>query len=189
MGFNLYGLGNIHKCWIKDHKVFYEQTASGAVYSYDTALDVEIPPQKNLFVSDNVAFLLYHDGKEYIGRYDGVISVYRQSDDMLVGLSNWNPPTYPPLKTCGYYRTPVQIEEIFLDLRDQVTVYTKWHNQEAKLSKPLNLKLDESWLIVNYEMDATIGTWHILDEGGVPVEVDVWFVQNEVWRRNCPIFL
>lgn len=189
MGFNLHSLGNIHKCWIKDHKVFYEQTASKIVYSYDTGLDVDIPPQQNIFVSDNVAFLLYHEGKQYVGRYDGVISIYRQSDDMLVGLNHWSPPVYPPLKTCGFYMSPVQPEEIFLDLRDKVTVYVKWHNIEAKLSEPINLVFDEPLCIVDYSIDTTPGSWHILNERGVPVEVDVWFIQNEIWRKDCPVFL
>ena len=189
MGFNLYSLGNIHKCWIEDHKVFYEQTATGKVYSYETALDVTLPAQKNLFVSDNVAFLMYSEDKEYVGRYDGVISIYRRSDNMLVGLSNWKPPTYPPLKTCGFYQSPVQPEEIYLDLRDQQTVYVRWRNIEARLPKRLNLVFDEPLTVVGYEAFVDEGPWFIYDKGGERVEVDVWFVQNEVWRRDCTILL
>lgn len=189
MGFNLYSLGNIHTCWIENHKVYYESTATKIVYSYDTALDVTLPKQLNLFVSDNVAFLMFDDNNKYIGRYDGVISIYRKSDDMLVGLSNWKPPTYPPLKSCGFYTTPVQPDEVMLDLRDKQTVYVRWHNIEAKVKVPIDLKFDEPMGIISYEAFANEGPWHIYNERGEPVEVDVWFIQKELWRRDCTILL
>lgn len=189
MGFNFHNLGNIHECWIENNLVFYRQTSTGKVYSYHTALNVTLPAQTNLFASNTVAFLLYDDEKEYIGRYDGVISIYRRSDDMLVGLSNWKPPEPPSLKLCGFYDSPFGPDEIKLDMRDQQTVYINYKVIEARLKEPLTLKLDKDMSLLSTRACPEEGPWHIYNERGESVAVDDWFIQDEVWRRDCTVFL
>lgn len=189
MGFNLYNLGLIKPCWVENGNVCYELTGSGTILRCPTRLQKDIPRQLNLFMSKTVAFLLYDDESMYIGRYDGVISIYDRETEILTGLNNWDAPAYPPLKVCGYYRSPVQLCEINLDLRDKVTAYVNYNSMEAVLTTPINVQFEEELNLVGAEIEPKIGSVSIYNERGEEIEIKTWSVQNDVWRQNCRVFL
>ena len=188
MGFNFYGYGNIHPCGVKDGNVYF-RLPSGLVVKYPTGLDVEIPEQTNLFYSTKVMFLLYDDENMYIGRTDNSISIYRRSDELLVGLNNWEPPKYADTKVCGFYNDNGQLLEIHLDVRDNRTVYICSRGLQGLLKEPLDedFQLNDGWF--SALVWGNNKNYHIFNKRGEPVEVDVWTIQDDVRRRNCPVFI
>ena len=190
MGFNFFCYGNIHPCGIDNNEVYY-MLPSGKRVSFPTKLDVTIPLQTNLFISDTVAFLLYHEDKMYLGRYDNSISIYRMSDEMLVGLNAWEAPKYSETEVCGYYNVRGVIEEIHVDLKDRQTLYICGKNYEAVLKEPLpeNIEFDLEMSSFSAAIHGNRDNYHIYSRGGVPIEVNVWSVQDGLRRQNCPIFL
>lgn len=186
MGFSYHGYGNIHYCWIQDGIIYEESNVTGVVRQYKTRLTVNIPRQLNLFVSHTVAFLLYHEDKMYIGRYDGFISIYRRADNLLVGLNNWDIPAKPYLTRIGFLNTPVGHKEILLEVNDRRTVYMKWKGAEGMLDRPF--PLDAYDLSDNVIADK----WEdvkFITEGGDMYGIIVWNIQEDVWRHNCKVFL
>ena len=188
MGFNYYQFGNVHPCGISNHQVYYT-LPSGLKISHETSLDVEIPEQLNLFISNTVAFMLFHEDKMYIGRYDSSISIYRVSDELLVGLNTWNPPRYVETRACGFYNYDGFIKELHLDLRDKRTVYIGDLYIQGVLEKPL---VDEIDMDLSFFSAKVIGTRHDYSsykKGGESVEVNIWTVQEGIRSRDCRIFL
>lgn len=187
MGFNYYGLGNLNPVGIKDGFV-YCRLPSGHEIKYPTKLDFDIPEQVNLFYSETIAFILYHEDKMYIGRFDSSISIYRLSDELLVGLNTWEAPKYVETVHCGFYRLKGKSYEIHLDLRDRKTVYVLGLGIQGCSSKELEkeFNIDESNLASNIDVN---NTYHICSERGEWVEINNWTVQKDVRRRNCPIYL
>lgn len=189
MGFNFHGYGNIHSCWISGGYVYEETICTKRVYSYATRLNVEIPKQLNLFVSNTVAFLLYHEDKMYIGRYDGVISIYRRRDNLLVGLNNWDAPKVPYLYTAGFLDTAAGARSVKLDKRDNLTLYTRFNRIEAKLEKPFEYDYSSMVNVHEKSMDGDMSKFKVYTEEGEVIGTDVWFVQDDLRRQNCPIFV
>ena len=189
MGFNQYQQGNIHACWIEDGFVCQETACTHEVYKYPTRLEVNIPKQINLFVSFTVAFLLYDSEKMYVGRNDGVISIYRRSDNMLVGLNNWDAPTFPPLLLVGFFNSPGGLKEVYLDTRDRRTVYMKWRRMEACLERKFEHDYTDIFDVEAMAPAPTFDSWCLYTRGGERIGINVWFVQDEVWRQDCTIFL
>jgi hypothetical protein len=189
MGFNYFNYGNIHPCGISQGKVFYI-LPSGKRVEFETKLNVEIPEQTNLFISDRVAFLLYHEDKMYIGRFDDSISIYRKSDELLVGLNSWKAPMESKTVVCGYYNNGYSITEIHLDLRDRRTVYICGENHEGVLKEEITnniFDLDRSSFSASVFGDSK--NYHIYTKGGNVLEVNDWHIQDDVRKRNCRIFL
>ena len=186
MGFNNHGLGNIHECKIQDGFVYDIMPLSGSQYRYPTRLPVNIPAQTNLFVSDTVAFLLYHEDKVYIGRFDSVISIYRKSDMLLVGLNNWDAPEKPYVRQIGLLNCPIGCVPLQLDMRDKITIYNSFKRAEGKLTKPFDA--EDYTLGIN----KVVRKWddvQLVAEGGDLYAIDCWNIQDSLWRRDCPVFL
>lgn len=182
------GYGNIHPCGVKDGKVYYDLPSGHRTY-FETALDIEIPIQVNLFISDTVMFLLFHDDKMYVGRNDQSISIYRTSDLLLVGLSYWKPPKYAETKLCGYYNNRGDIYEIHLDLKDRRTLYICSLSKQSVLDKPIDCEFDLDAALVSASAFGLYDNYHIFKKGGEPVVSDVWTIQEDVRKQNCRIFL
>ena len=188
MGFNFYSYGNLHPCGVSNGKVYY-MLPSGKRIEFDTKLDIEIPKQTNLFISDKVAFLLYHEDKMYIGRYDSSISIYRTSDELLIGLNTWTPSKYAETIHCGFYTYSGAIYEIHLDLKDRQTLYVCRLGIEGCLKSPVEPSFDLDASALSASAWGNSNNYHIYNKRGEPIEVDVWTVQDDVRKRNCRIFL
>lgn len=189
MGFNNNNKGSIHLCWMENGVLYEEAACSKQVRSYPTKLDISLPKQKNLFVSNTVAFLLYDEDKMYIGRFDGVISIYDKNSRLLLGISAWSPPEGVPLKLIGFFHTAAGIKEVNLDLRDHQTVYIDWHRIEALLSKPFNITITDTFTALDRCYTPTLSTWYFFDKEGNKVGLSVWDIQNSLWKQDCEIFL
>ncbi len=189
MGFNYYNLGNIHPCWIEGGYVCHEVEVSHSIYRYQTALELSLPRQQNIFYSHMVAFWLQDTEKEYIGRYDGVISIYRRSDNMLVGLSNWKAPFRCATPITGFYLAPTGKSEVFLDSRDGVTVYTKYKAQEGLLERKIVDPFSDALGVITDNQFNGQESCMIFDRGGDSVAVNIWYPQDSLWRRDCRVYL
>lgn len=188
MGFNYFGYGCLHPCRVENGAVIYK-LPSGLEVSHKTALEVNIPEQTNLFISDTVTFLLYHEGKEYVGRADGSISIYNQSDDLLVGLNYWDRQLYPETKLCGYYADGKIIKEVHVDLRDKQSLYVVGDYRESIAKSPIRITANTDIALNDAKIYNAVLDYSIYNERGEPVEADVWTVQEDVRRGNCRIFL
>lgn len=186
MGFSYHGFGNIHYCWIQDGVIYEESSVTGVIRKHLTRLPVNIPKQLNLFASKTVAFLLYHEDKMYIGRYDGIISIYRKSDNLLVGLNNWDVPNKPYTTRLGFIKTSTGLKEILLDVSDYKTLYMKWKGAEGLLNKPFP---KGSYVIGDCPVSDSWKDTVFITEGGEVYVIDVWNIQEDVWRHNCQVFL
>lgn len=188
MGFNFFNYGNIHPCGVSSGKLYYV-LPSGKRIEFNTKLDINIPEQTNLFISDTVAFLLYHDDKMYVGRYDSSISIYRISDELLVGLNTWEPPKYAETMLCGLYYNGACTCEIHLDLKDKQTVYICGEGIQGCIGHPIEPAFNMSDSTLSAAAFGTEKNYHIFGKGGEPIEVDVWTIQDDVRKRNCRSFL
>lgn len=186
MGFSYHGYGNVHYCWIQDGLIYEESGVTGVIRTYPTRLAVNIPRQLNLFASRTVAFLLYHEEKMYVGRFDGIISVYRESDNMLVGLNNWDVPSKPPVRQIGFMKDPSGLKEVLLDLNDNRTLYMLWKGAEGCLDKPFP---PGSYTLADTEVSEKWRDVRFVAERGDMYAIDVWNIQTDVWRQNCKVFL
>lgn len=188
MGFNYYNYGTIQPCWVKDKTLFWED-ASGNVRQHTTTLEDAIPRQCNVFYSVEVAFYLEYSEKVYIGRFDGVISIYRKRDMLLVGIQHWEPPQYPVLKTAGYARGQAVLYPIYLDTFDYTSVYCTYRSACSRLLKPYT----GEFLVDGYVIEALRvpkdSVYNIFSDGGEYIVTDVWSIQDDLWRRNCKSFL
>ncbi len=188
LGFSYYRYGRIKPCGVSGGSVYYT-LPSGYRVMHSTQLQVEIPEQTNPFISETVAFLLYHEEKMYIGRYDGSISIYRMSDELLVGLNNWEAPKYVDTQVCGYYSEGSLLDEIHLDLRDRQTVYICGHGSEGLLSAPIEPKFDLHSASFSATVFGASEDYSIFNERGEPIEAKFWPLQEDVRSHNCRIFL
>lgn len=189
MGFNYFDIGQIHPCGIANKQV-YQKLPSGKVISYPTGLDITVPEQLNLFISDCIAFVLYDNENEYIGRFDGTISIYRKSDDLLVGLNFWTAPKVPNVIPCGYLYNGKIHSDIFLFLDDGQTVATADSRYESILTKPTsNREFDFDKAMLGCLTATKPRTPCIYDKGGHVYETGSWNVQTDLWKQNCKIFL
>ena len=189
MGFNQYNFGNIRDCWIEDGFIYQEAPYTKHVFRYPTRLPVSIPRQCNVFVSDTVAFLLYYDQKMYIGRFDGWISIYRMSDNMLVGVNGWTPPGKPETDLIGFFKAPNGTVEVRRDRLDPLTIYAMYEGVEGLLPKSIpsahcNIPKETTFRYLRKDYD-----WFVIDEGGARVEIELWNLQDERRRRDCRVFL
>lgn len=189
MGFSQYRFGNIHECWIEDGLVCQEMPCTKQVYKYPTRLTDNIPRQLNIFSSFNVAFLLYHEDKMYIGRNDGWISIYRADDGLLVGLNNWDAPNAPITSLIGFFNSTDGIRDVYLDMRDKQTIYSTWRRAEARLTLPFDGSYTDIIDIESYAPAPTLADWYLYSKGGERIGVDVWSVQEALWREDCKVFL
>lgn len=188
MGFNYYRYGHIKPCGVEDGYVYY-MLPSGTKVKHKTQLSINIKEQTNLFISDTVAFLLYNEDKMYIGRYDGSISIYRVSDELLVGLNNWEPPRYVETKPCGFCKFGEYLDEIHLDLRDNRTLYICGRGSEACLSAPISSDFDLCTSSFCVSVLGSDNDYAIFDERGDPIAAKFWPIQEDVRIQNCRIFL
>jgi len=190
MGFNFFSLGNIHPCGVQNGKIYYVLPSGKHVY-FQTQLDssITIKEQTNLFYSKTVAFLLYHDDLMYVGRFDKSISIYRTSDELLVGLNFWEPPRYADTVCCGFYNDSGSIEEIYIDLIDKQTLYISGTNMEGLANKPLDIDFDLDAAVFSARVFGNDKNYHIFTKRGEAIEVDVWTIQDDLRKRNCRIFL
>lgn len=189
MGFSQKQYGNIQYCWIENGYVCHETACTKRVYKYPTNFEGTVSRQVNLFFSFTVAFLLYDDENMYIGRYDGIMSIYRKSDNMLVGMKSWEPPMGPPLNLVGFFSSPNGTREVYLDTRDNQTLYSKWRRLEAKLERPFTLDYTDIFDPESLAPAESFDKWCLYTKGGERIGIDVWFVQDEVGRHDCPVFL
>lgn len=186
-GFNYFGFGCLHPCRVENGYIIY-RLPSGLEVKHATGLEVNIPEQTNTFISETVVFLLYNDGKEYIGRLDGSISIYNQSDDLLVGLNHWEKHLCPRTKLCGYYLDGKFVKELHVDLRDNTSLYVIGDYREAVAKRPIGSVSTDSALS-DTTLYKSLLDYTIYDERGEPIEADVWTVQEDVRRGDCRIFL
>lgn len=187
MGFNYYGIGNILSCGISKGKVFFK-LPSGKICECDTMLTDEVPEQCNLFISDTVLFLLYTEDKEYIGRYDGSISIYAKGTDLLVGLNVWTPPR-KHLILCGHLAVKKIVDDIYLIGLDDLSLGT----QRMRCSSCMNTKyLGDFNLLLSLSMAQSVNEdikACIYDIGGNLYETSTWVIQTGLREQNCTVLL
>lgn len=189
MGFNLYNLGVIRECWLDKGTLKYKSPVTGHVDVCETDLDVSVSPQTNIFYSKNVAFFLEDETTWYIGRFDGKVSLYNKINQLLVGLRNWVVPPHPPTAVCGYYKPMGVVYEVALNLSDKQTLFCGHHNIEARLIRPADYDFDLSYAVKICQQAPGSEKLHIYREGGVECGTEFRTVQNELWQRNCKVFL
>lgn len=189
MGFNYYNLGNIHPCWVENGFIHYEVETSHTIYKHETALQVNLPRQTNIFYSELVAFYLQDLDNVYVGRYDGVISIYRKTDNMLIGLSNWKAPMHCGMNLVGFYYTPAGKREIYLDSRDSKTVYVSYKSMEGLLERAVTKPLIDALGYVTEQSLSEKDSYVAFDERGESVAINFWHTQDSLWRRDCRIFI
>ena len=187
MGFNYYGIGNILSCGITKGKVFF-RLPSGKVCECATMLTDEVPEQCNLFISDTVLFLLYTEDKEYIGRYDGSISVYAKGTDLLIGLNVWTPPT-KFLTLCGHLAVKQIVDDVYVIGLDDLSLGTPNMRCSSVMSSKylgdFNLNLSLSMASSGRNDLKSF----IYDIGGNFYETSTWTIQTGLREQNCPVFL
>ena len=186
MGFNYYRYGCIQPCGIENGKV-YHILPSGARREYPCGLNITVPLQTNLYYGETIAFVLEHEGKEYIGRFDGSISVIRKSDGLLVGLNNWVPSRAPKMIECGIYREHGITQVIFLDPSDRQSLYIYGQPMSSKLRVPYNGTFDTVDSILSFMIEGTRNT-HVYTEGGEALATEIWDIQTSIRGRDCRIF-
>lgn len=186
MGFCNRAVGNVRSCYIKDGFVVEKSSLTGEEFKYPTRLDVNIPEQCNLFKSYTVMFYLEHEGKVYIGRTDGFISIYRKSDMLLVGINNWDAPCRLITRTVGFYIRPNGVADIRVDARDRRTLYVGWRNIEALADK--EIPLDDGDFIDLPSIDGKISDFKLL-VGGDLIGVSDWNIQNVSGEQDYKVFV
>lgn len=190
MGFNLYNLGVIRECRLNVGILEYRSPITYKLHQCKTSLVDSCEWQRNIFYSKSVAFVLYANDKVYIGRYDGKVSIYRRSDMLLLGLQNWDVPARPSTVCCGYYCEGGMPYEVFLDRSDAKTLYCGFHNIEAALvNGGRGMVFDLSYAAAMSEKRADGGPWYIYLEGGVRCATECRIIQDELWRRDCTVYL
>lgn len=193
MGFNLYNLGVIRECWLENGTLKFKSPVTGQVTACETDLDIEVEPQTNIFYSKTIAFYLlpYFNGRKIclIGRFDGKVSIVDAETNLLIGLRNWVVPPHPPTAVCGYFKPQGVVYEVALNLSDKQSLYCGYHNIEARLIRPADYDFDLSYAVGVCEQLPGSDKLHIYRKGGVECGTEFWTVQNELWKRNCPVFL
>lgn len=124
----------------------------------------------------------------YIGRYDDSISIYRMSDELLVGLNNWKAPKYPETCLCGFRTIGKMLSEIHLDLRDRQTLYVCGDRDEGLLSTPIKSGFNLHDSVFSAILDSS-NRYSIYNERGEPVEAKFWPLQKEIRVQDCRVFL
>lgn len=188
MGFCYFGYGHTHPCKISGGKVSY-LLPSGMWVSANTALQEEVREQTIPFLSDTVAFYLEDNDKSYVGRYDGSISMYRLSDDLLVGLNYWEAPKYPNTVLIGYFNNDYTLGEVHLDLNDHRTAYVSGAFMQGCFPEPvygdIDLFASESMAAARYKQRDT----YIMKGDDSLVAENFWSVQKNLRVRDCRVFL
>ena len=188
MGFSYFNYGCIHPCGVKDGMVYYE-LPSGVIVKYKTSIAVDIEKQTIPFYSNYVAFCLESNGTEYVGRYDGSVSMYDTRTGLLIGLGNWEAPKYPEIMHCGFYTESSRIIEVYLDLRDYRTLYVGKEYMQQLLPNPIKPKFDLEKAFLSVNTYGNVYKKHIYDERGDSVASDVWDIQDSIRKRNCRSFI
>lgn len=188
MGFNYYNYGNIQPCRVEGGNLIY-RLPSGKEIVKKTQLKVDIHEQCNLFISDTVSFLLFEGGLMYVGRADGSISIYRESDELLVGLNNWEKDQFPETQLCGFYKENGGLSEIHVDCRDWQTLYIcgEYMQSYSRHELPHEFNLDKA--VFDARIFGCGGSYHLFDSKGVRLRGFIWTVQDDVRQRNCRIFV
>lgn len=187
MGFNYFNYGTVQPCAIQNGKVLH-RLPSGKIIEYPCALDVDIPEQTNFFYGETIAFWLKHNGLSYYGRFDGSITIIRDSDGLLVGLNHWEAPKRPTVQHCGIYLEHGLQQSIYVDLRDRQSLYTYGQPISSALLNPCNEEFDTLSSTVSSLIEGVI-SGHIYTKGGEALGTKVWNIQKSIRGRNCRIFL
>lgn len=186
MGFSNFGYGCLMPCGVKDGSVILE-LPSGMIIGYPTHLEVTLPLQTNLYFGKTIAFLLEDEEKEYIGRFDGSITIVRKSDGLLVGLNNWDAPKHPRIKSCGLYLEKGISSPVYIDLNDNQSLYVQDLPISSKLRTPYSGDFNELDSTMSSLIDVNVAS-HIYTKGGMALGTEVWNIQTSVRGRNCRIF-
>ena len=185
MGFSYYGYGNIMPCGISSGQLWF-RLPSDEIITCETSFDTDltIPEQVNLFRSNSVMFLLYHDGFEYIGRYDGTLSKFKINDNIVQGLGWFKPPVLN-LEPIGIYCVGKYYYNVMLNKLDYQSIHIK--------EIPLSATLDEKVFGVNFSMDRAFtsflidsksGNTYIYNIGGKRYVNSPWNVQASSEQSN-----
>ena len=187
MGFNYFGYGCVQPCGVINGKV-YQVLPSGMAVFYNTKLDVTIPEQVNLYYGKTIAFWLKHGGRDYIGRFDGSITIIRESDGLLVGLNSWEAPKRPEVIPCGMYAEKGIPQVCYIDNRDRQSLYIQEQPISSKLVVPYNGAFNQLDSTLSFLIDGS-GVGHIYTKGGDALATEVWNIQKSIRGRNCRVFL
>ena len=187
MGYVTFDIPHVNECGVKDNNLVIK-LFSGKVVTYKTNLGFDIPPQRNLFNSKRVAFLLYHGEDVVIGRNDGTISIY-DKHGLLIGARCWESPKLPPLSCAGYFINDIgKTKRAYVDTRDGVTVYRgDWI---AVMPYPILEILNEESLRMSLACAEAkvLPAQHnccIYTEGGEIIDPSEWFVHTlHKWSDN-----
>lgn len=190
MGFNYFGYGCIQPCRVEGGYVI-RRLPSGAEQKYATRLTVDIPEQLNLFIAPNILFYLKHDGLEYIGRKDGSISIYREKDDLLWGLNNWDISGIPLLKVCGYKIFGKMHAYIYQDKFDQQSLYSSFAKRySSKLPEKMEMFWDMNAAEIGWVIQGDDSSDYVFSRrGGERIAIDGWQVQDLIRSTDCRRFL
>lgn len=190
MGYNNFGRGNIHPCEIQGDK-FSWYDSLGVKHSYDCTLQFDVPKQCNIFFSIDIAFYLLLEDKVIIGRYDGVISVYKKCFDdklMLVGIQHWSVPYKSRMEIAGYVPGDNETYPIYLDAENRQTLYCFYHNIEGTFPTPYDgdFLVDIDYIGALSKCKERVA---VFNERGEHLAQVKWSVQDRLWRRDCEVFL
>lgn len=187
LGFNYYGKGHIHRCYVRDGNVV-EILQSGVEVKYPTKLNIDIPVQQNLFLSDHIFFWLRKDNLDYIGLCDGNILIV--DGNLLVNWSTWTPPFYQEVRHVGFVGAAGNLRSVYLDMRDRRTLYTDTDRQECLVEQEIKGEFDTDLAVAAAAIvDVTAATYIISKGGDLRVGDYTWTVQNDLRVSNCRVFV
>lgn len=185
MGFNYFNQGNIRDCCVENGKILVRDPY-GNITSYECSLNKNLPWQINIFLDPFVAFVLYDEDKEieYIGRFDGTISGYRCSDNLLCDLGKWIIGVLPMFIHIGYIRVNDGLARIVLDDKDKMSVFAEVRRWETRLKSPFKYPVDLYGASVFAESNR-IEDYYIMLKGGIKFELPVWSIQSGLRIGAC----
>ena len=147
--------------------------------------------QRNLFVSFDVAFYLFKEDTVYVGRYDGCVSIYRKCANdklLLLDIQKWTPRALNLIEA-GYKRGHAVMYPIYLSTHDYQTLYCAYRNAEGHLKEPFHGEFLISAEVLDLLAVNTTEEFSVFNERGELLETVNWTIQEELWRRDCPVFL
>ena len=133
MGYRNYGYGSYLPVRIHNNNV--EIRFNTGVEYYPTRSKLETDWQINKFDLLETLFVIEHDGVRYVGHYDGSISGYDRTTNILTYVSGYQVPKKPHLKQVGGVQTVIACAAQLDIVRERI-VYMPYTFDEFVFNEP-----------------------------------------------------
>ena len=133
MSYRNYGRGSYLP--VRIHNGNVEIKFNTGIEKYSTGVKADTNWQIIEFYTEEVLFVIQHNGIRYIGRYDSTISGYDMKDNCIILQSRFELPPRPRLKQVGGIRTLIPCVAELDTVRGQI-VYVPYTRDEFVFNKP-----------------------------------------------------